>query len=230
MQNASLWPQILQTISVIIAAVSFLIGINSWRRTEIGKKKIELAVRTLAAFREVEQAFREIRSPMGYSNEGLSRQPIEGESENDAEIRRRAFVAIERINNRAEKFIAVQNMRYEFEAYFGHESIEQPYRKMLTVRARIIGAAHSLENYWRRQIHTFQTEEQHQEHLDRMGAAEAIFWEDSDDPDPLKPVIAEMMDEVTKVCGQAIEPSRNIKEWITRRWREFRRFWLCRTD
>ncbi|MBY5565119.1 hypothetical protein AB9E09_09455 [Rhizobium leguminosarum] len=222
------WPYVIQTISVVVAAVSFLVGINAWRRTEIGKKKIELAVHTLAAFREIEQAFSEIRSPMSYSNEGLSRQAVEGESEQDAELRRRAFVAIERINNRSAKFMAAQSLRYQLEAYFGVEVIERPFQRMLELRGKIIGAANRLEHSWRQQGHQFRTEEQFTQHLERMHSAEAVFWEDSADPDPIKPQVAEMMADITMLCREVIEPSHNIAIWFSRRWFEFRRFWLCK--
>lgn len=228
--TAPIWPQVIQTISVVIAAISFLVGVNAWRRTEIGKKKIELAVQLLAAFRDVEQAFTEIRSPIGRANEGLSRQAVEGESASDAEIRRRAFVAIERINTRSEKFLVVQSLRFHFEAYFGEKSIERPYNQMLQIRARIVAAANRLENHWRQQGGQFRTEEQFQQHLRQMHAAEAIFWEDTEDPDPLKPLVTEMMRDITAICGDAIEPSRNIKHWISRRISEFNRFWLCKNQ
>ncbi len=48
--------------SAAIAAISFVVGISTWRREFVGKRRIELAESVLALFYEAADAIQEIRS------------------------------------------------------------------------------------------------------------------------------------------------------------------------
>lgn len=72
---------IITSISVAIAALSFVSGVSAWKREFIGKRQIELAESVLAMFYEVEDAIREIRNPFAYTDEGKSRKRADNERE-----------------------------------------------------------------------------------------------------------------------------------------------------
>ena len=88
--------EIITSISVMIAAIAFVSGINAWKREFVGKRRIELAETVLAMFYEAQDAIREIRSPFGTTNEGNTRKRSDNELEEDAIILDRAYVVFER--------------------------------------------------------------------------------------------------------------------------------------
>ncbi len=219
--------QILQTASVVIAAATFAYGVGSWRRTVVGKKRVDLALEGIIAFREIEQALREIRSPFSSGDEGATRQPHPGESEGDAKLAQQAYVAIERLNNRSEKFAKLQSLKHQFEAYYGKEALA-PFNEIMAIQNDIIRASIKLETYWKKQGKPFATQEDFDTHLERMDSAEAIFWEGYGDPDPIAPRIDAAMQQVDEICRDVIEPARNIAVVGKNIQKRFKRFWLCK--
>lgn len=218
--------QILQTVSVVIAAATFVYGVGSWRRTVIGQKRVDLAVEGIIAFRELEQAFHEIRSPFSSGDEGSTRKPRFGETEEDAKLNQKAYVAVERMNDRSEKFSKVQSLKHQFEAYYGREALI-PFDEVLKIRNDIIRSSYRLEMHWKKQGGTFATDEDFNRHLARMHEAEAIFWEGYSEPDPINPRLETVMRQIDEICRDVIEPSRNIVVVWRNLKRRFRRFWLC---
>ncbi|MBD9390187.1 hypothetical protein IB237_23580 [Agrobacterium sp. AGB01] len=219
--------QILQTASVVIAAASFVYGIGSWRRAAIGQKRVDLAVEGIIAFRQVEQAFREIRSPFSHDHEGATRKPRNGETESDAKLNQQAYVAMERMNARSEKFAKLQSLRHQFEAYYGKDALE-PFDSVLSIQNEIVRASYLLEIHWKKQGKQFESQEAFDAHLTKMHAAEAIFWDRYEEPDPINPRVDEVMRKVDEICRDVIEPSRNIAVVAKNVRKRFRRFWLCK--
>lgn len=219
--------QIIETTSVVIAAATFVYGVGSWRRTVIGQKRVNLAVEGIIAFREVEQAFREIRSPFSSSDEGATRRPRLGESADDARLGQQAYVAIERLNARAERFAKLQSLKYQFEAYYGRDAMP-PFDEILAIRNEIVRASFTLENCWKKQGGQFPTQEEFDVHLQRMHSAEEIFWEGYGDPDPIALRIEGVMRQADEICRNVIEPARNIAVVSKNMLRRFKRFWLCK--
>ena len=62
---------ILESISLIIAAWAVIIGVNAWRREYIGKRRLELAEEVLSLFYEARDIIRYIRNPFGYIGRGV---------------------------------------------------------------------------------------------------------------------------------------------------------------
>jgi hypothetical protein len=219
--------QILQTASVVIAAASFVYGIGSWRRAAIGQKRVDLAVEGIVAFREVEQAFREIRSPFSRDDEGATRKSRVGETESDAKLNQQAYVAMERMNARSDKFAKLQSLRHQFEAYYGTDALA-PFNDVLDIQNQIIRASYRLEIHWKKQGKSFDSEEAFEAHLVKMHEAEAIFWEGYEEPDPINLRLDEVTRKVDDICRDVIEPSRNIAIVAKNLRKRFRRFWLCK--
>ena len=113
---------ILQSISLIIAAWAVIVGVNAWRREYIGKKRHELAEEILALFYEARDVIRSIRNPFGYAGEGSTRNAGVNETPEQKDINDRAFVVIERYNKNRELFNKIHSMRYRYMAQFGEES------------------------------------------------------------------------------------------------------------
>jgi len=82
---------ILQTISIVLAAWAVVSGVNAWKREFIGKRRIELVQDVLALFYEAQDAISAIRSPFGFEGEGESREKKEMESPEETKARNRAY-------------------------------------------------------------------------------------------------------------------------------------------
>jgi hypothetical protein len=217
--------QILQTISIIIAALAVAFSVTAWRRTELGKRRIELAEEAATLFYEIGPAINMIRSPVSWSTEGKSRERQKGESEAQAEARDRAHVVIERYNENAELFAKVHALRFRFRAYFGEEAY-RPFSELDQVLREIIGATRRLARLWALDSSTMRPERV-EEHDKRMFAAEAIIWQDSEEPDPLTPRIEKLIADMDRTCQAVINPRPTIgtlcNDWLS----SARRFWLC---
>jgi hypothetical protein len=65
---------ILESVSIIIAAIVAIKGIDSWRRELRGSKEVELSEQVLALFYECRDNIRFIRNPFSHSDEGSTRK------------------------------------------------------------------------------------------------------------------------------------------------------------
>ena len=77
---------IAQAIAVIAACWAIISGVGAWKREFIGKRKIELAEDTLAAFFEIKDSIHFIRNPWSSGTEGQSRKRSDRESEEEANL------------------------------------------------------------------------------------------------------------------------------------------------
>ena len=78
--------QVIQAVSLIVAAWTAIYGIRAWRSEFVGKKRIELAEEVLVRFYEARDVIRIIRNPFGYVGEGSTRQGAEGEAPEEKQI------------------------------------------------------------------------------------------------------------------------------------------------
>ena len=218
-----MWPSILQTGSVLIAALSVVLGISAWRRTLLGQKRFDLAEQVAVGFAEARTALGQIRSPASFGGEGSSRPRSENETEEMRQVLDQAYVAIERYN-KSEAFSKLLPLRHRFELYFGEEAA-RPFSELEEIVWEIIFAARKLERLWPRQGKPM-TAEQFERHLKEMHAAEAIFWAGSEDPDPLTPRIDKMVRDINTTCRAIINPRHDlctvVRGWLTSTWKFIR--------
>jgi hypothetical protein len=97
------WLKALESISIIAASLTAILGVSSWRKAERWKRKYELAEEVLSKFYESQQIIKNIRSPFGFSDEGKTRNRSENETKEKQEIdqrmkqRKRAIYSIKRM-------------------------------------------------------------------------------------------------------------------------------------
>ncbi|MCB8981671.1 MAG: hypothetical protein H6657_30045 [Ardenticatenaceae bacterium] len=190
---------IITSISVAIAAISFVMGITAWKREFIGKRKIELAESLLAVFYEAEDAIKEIRSPFSYVGEGKTRKRSENELEEQSELLDRAYIVFERYQKREELFAQLRATKYRAMASFGAKASE-PFDEIGKILKEIFLAANMLATqYWPRQGYRHLTEEQFLQNRGQMEHYEAIFW-----------YMGEEKDEIGRRAHKAIKAIENI--------------------
>ena len=202
---------ILESISIIIAAWAVIIGVNAWRREYIGKRKLELAEEVLALFYEARDVISFIRSPFGFSGEGSTRNASPNETPEEKQINDRAYVVFERYNKRQDLFNKLYSMRYRYMARFikdfGKDSAK-PFEDLRKIVNEIFLSARMLSYYWEQQgRRMWKDDEEFQRHLEEMHKYEAIFWEMSPDKDPIMPrvdaVISDIEAQSLRIIGKS---------------------------
>lgn len=138
---------VLQNVSVIIAALTAIWGISAWRRELRGKKEHDLAEEVLALFYEARDAIRAIRSVGGFGEEGKTRQASPEETPDEKQALDRAYVAVERYNTRKEVFNKLWAIRYRFMALFGRDKAG-PFDELRAVVNELFVASELLGTYY----------------------------------------------------------------------------------
>jgi hypothetical protein len=87
---------IAQAVAVMAACWAIISGVGAWKREFIGKRKIELAEETLAAYFEIKDAIAFIRSPFSSNTEGDTRERSPNESDAERQLLDRGFIVFER--------------------------------------------------------------------------------------------------------------------------------------
>jgi hypothetical protein len=197
--------EIVQSVSLIVAALSVVFGVNAWQREFVGKRRIELAEDALALFYEARDAIRYIRSPLGHVGEGSSRQAAENESPREKEIYDRASVVFERYNKHQELFNKIHSMRYRFISHFG-KGAAQPFDDLRSIVNDIFFSSFMLARYWSEQDRRYwRNDEERQKHLQEIDRWEAVFWDRLSDKDPITPRLEAVVLGIETRCRAIIE-------------------------
>ncbi len=187
---------ILESVSLIFAAWTVIIGVNAWQREYIGKRKLELAEEVLALFYEARDAVRYIRNPFGYAGEGSARNAAPNESPEEKQINDRANVVFERYNKRQALFNKLYSMRYRYMARFSKDSAK-PFDELNKIVNDIFTSAHMLSYYWKEQGHRqWKNDAEFRQHLEEMHKYEAIFWEKGSKEDSIIPRVDKVISDI----------------------------------
>jgi len=212
---------ILESISLIIAAWTVILGVNAWRHEFIGKRRIELAEEVLALFYEARDVISYIRNPFGYSGEGSSRKSSENESPEEKQIYDNAYVVVERYNKNQELFNKIYSMRYRFMAQFGKEA-SVPFDELRKIVNDIFISSRMLTHHWKDQgRRTWKSEAEFNKHLEELHKYEAVFWEMSVDDDPIIPRVSAVISNIEDRCNAIIGKKTTLQRlwiWISKLW------------
>lgn len=130
----------LSNLGVLIASITAIWGVNSWRRDVKWRRKYELAEEVLASFYKAHDSIRIIRSPFGFEGEGESRTKKEGESLEETKIYNQAYVSRERYERNKSTFEKLQSLKFRFIVIYGKE-YEQYFNKVSQVINKIFTAS-----------------------------------------------------------------------------------------
>jgi len=208
---------ILESISIILAAWAVIIGVNAWRREYIGKRRLELAEDVLALFYEARDAISYIRNPSGHVGEGSTRNADPNESPEEKQINDNAYVVFERYNKRQDLFNKLYSMRYRYMARFGKDSAK-PFNELNKIVNEIFVSARMLSHYWKQQgRRIWKNDKEFQQHLEEMHKYEAVFWEKGFSEDPVIPRLNTVISDIEAQCNRIISPTilQRIKQWFS---------------
>lgn len=82
---------IAQAVAIVSACWAIISGVGAWKREFIGKRKIELAEETLAAFFELKDAVAFIRNPWSSGEEGKTRNRADYETKEESQLLDRGY-------------------------------------------------------------------------------------------------------------------------------------------
>ena len=195
------WIELLTLVSILVGICVAIYGIDTWRREHVGKRQLELAEDTLALFYEAADVVRELRHPASFGHEMKDVEQQDGESNAKFQARQNASVVFHRYNKHQALFSKLHASRYRFMAQIGKEEA-RPFDELRSITSRITLAANVLARLWPRDH--FRTDEQKKKHWDDIERHEAVFWEGSEEDDPIKPILDKAIADMEATCQSVI--------------------------
>lgn len=212
---------IAQAMSVVAACWAIITGVGAWKREFIGKRKIELAEETLAAYFEINDAIAYIRSPFSSNTEGSTRERSPHETEAERQLLDRGYIVFERYEKKKDIFVRFSTLKYKFMAVFGPKT-EDIFTDTHQVINSIFESANMLAtHYWQRQGRVQMEVDEFQKHLDEMRQHQGIFWDRYNKNDEVREKLSTIqtsLESVTKPCFE--EPMKTFtiftKKWFNK--------------
>jgi len=192
-----------QSVSLILASLFAIYGIDAWRREYVGKRRIELAEEVLALFYQARDIIGTIRSSFGYVGEGETRKPGPNENPEHKEALDQAYVLIERYNRHTEVFSRIHALRYRFMAQFGTDSMA-PFEELNRVINELILSARRKARHSTQPERTLQSEEALERHHQEFIEIERVYYSGFED-DPISPRVNKIVGDIERVCRSVIE-------------------------
>lgn len=158
------------------------------------KRWTELTEAVLTDVYRVRSAFSWVRHPLARGGEGSTRPRAETESEEEAKVLDSLFAPIERLNKEGELFARLQAHIPRFQANFGQKA-GRPLEDLIVVHNKIVFASNTLIRIQRQRAYNSPV----------IGRYEAIIWENSEDPDPLIPIIDKAVADIEEICRPVLE-------------------------
>ncbi len=201
---------IIESISIIIAAWAIIIGVTAWRREYVGKRNLELAEEVLSMFYEARDSINAIRSPFGFVGEGSTREAAPNESPEEKKVYDRAYVTHERYNRHRENFNKLFSIRYRYMARFGSDSVE-PFDNLKYVVSEILSAADMLSYHWTERASRPNIEK----NLDQIREYESIIWYKGSN-DSIMPKIEKLISDIEVQSRKILEPRLidRMRQWF----------------
>ncbi|MDJ0674154.1 MAG: hypothetical protein QNJ36_01925 [Calothrix sp. MO_167.B42] len=221
-------PNVITSVSVMIAALSFVSGVSAWKREFIGKRRIELAESVLAMFYEVEDVIREIRNPFSHNDEGKSRKRSDNEREEESKLLDRAYIVFERYQKREKLFAELRSMKYRFRAAFVTQTDKlfeelDPFEELDKVLQDIWISASMLGSYyWQRQGREVSDTEL-KKHLSEMHKYEAVFWLIDENEDTISLRIRNVVQQVENITRDVVKANSGLS------WQQWPMKLLCKS-
>lgn len=209
---------IAQAIAVVSACWAIISGVGAWKREFIGKRKIELAEETLAAFFEIKDAIAFIRNPWSSGQEGSTRNRAAHEVEADSQLHDRGYVVFERYESKKDIFVRFNTLKYKFMAMFGTET-ENIFKDTSQTLNSIFASANMLATHYRKRQGRVQMEvDEFQKHLDEMRRHEGIFWDLYNENDEIRNQLAANQQDIERVTKPCFEEPMKTYTIFTKQW------------
>ena len=182
---------IIQAFAVSVVAIPAFLGLNSWRKEHVGKRKVQLAEETLSATYELQSVIEWVRHPASWGDEGNQRPNREEEPVNRRHLNDAYYSRIARLKAESKQFSSLKAIKPIFRAYFGDEA-EASLQVLFTTRNQINLAVAALIN----QRDGDELPQDLRRHY------ESIIWDFSspDQPDEIRRDVNRAVSEIEAIC------------------------------
>jgi hypothetical protein len=195
---------ILQNISIIVASLTAIYGVISWRLEHIAKRKIDLAEEVLCTIYELKDIITFIRNPGMYEGEGSTRKRANNETPDESRLLDNSYVVYERYNKFKEVFNNFHKLRYRYLANFGKKG-DEPFKIIREVIRDIFTASRMLGQYWQKSEREFMSDKQHEDHVRKIEKFEKIFCEEGENDQ-----INSRIDFAINICEEVCKSANNF--------------------
>ena len=216
----------ISSLSVLIAALTFITGVFTWKREFVGKRRIELAESVLAMFYEAEDIIKQIRNPGSFIGEGKTRKREENELKKDSELLDRAYIVIERYQKREMLFSQIRSLRYRVKAMFGTPASE-PFDELDKLINEIFSAAQMLgTHYWPREGRVEMAADEFKKHLEEKHLYEKTIWYMGEENDTVTPRVKEIIANIENILQDAFVSQDNFAASALDDIKDYVRMWI----
>ena len=188
---------VLKGLSIIIASIVAIIGINSWSRETRWKKKHEISHNSVLVFYKLREAIRRIRNPFISAGELNSVKKKYNLDQGQYDDKNR-LVYYHRIECEEAIINEFRSQKHAFMAVFGKEK-EKYFEGMLRIISRVGNAAHAYDMY-KQSIRSGSDQTDISQRQKELSKQEKILWENYIEEDPILQEIDAIIDQVEKDC------------------------------
>lgn len=187
-----------ESIAIIIASCTAILGINAWKREHVGRRRLDLAEKSLALFYEAKEVINATRSSFGQSGDAqlIEQWASEGGAA-QGEPAQPPLLALRLSRRQRKLFRQIRVLRFRFEAVFGREAA-QPFNDLFAVRRDICDAEYEFLLMQGNGAACEQNETRTTELL-------AIMYGGRDTHDPTTIRLNALVEEIDKACRPVIE-------------------------
>jgi len=180
--------EIVESISLIIASITAIIGISAWRRELKGKKEYDLAEEALYLFYESRDRIRIIRNLFSLVVGVKTENVFPGKTQRD--------LLMDIYNKHHEVFNKLHTLRYRFMVLFGADKVK-PFDDIRSIINDLFYAAERLPFYWDR-------EEESKKCQKKVHELESILYGTFDEKDPIEIGVNEIITNIDEICDKVI--------------------------
>ena len=171
-------PDWIVAIAAAMASWQGIKSLNTWRREEAGRRRMELAEVALSEFYEARDIFKWVRTPAGEGRETAVAQPAPDDPEGRIQAQRDVYYPIlKRLADDGEFFGRMRARRYRVQALFGPAGAE-PYDIINAVHGKVALAAKML-------VQTQQEGTPSEAETARSGEWQDTVWDDAEESDEI---------------------------------------------
>ena len=187
--------EIVESISLIIASITAIIGISAWRRELKGKKEYDLAEEALYLFYESRDRIRIIRNLFSLAVGVKTENVFPGKTQRD--------LLMDIYNKHHEVFNKLHTLRYRFMVLFGADKVK-PFDDIRSIINDLFYATERLPSYWDWEKDELKREEGAKKCQEKVHELESILFKTSEENDPLETRLNNIISNIEEICGKVL--------------------------
>lgn len=187
--------EIIESISLIIASITAIIGISAWRRELKGKKEYDLAEEALYLFYESRDRIRIIRNLFSLVVGLKTENVFPGKTQRD--------LLMDIYSKHHEVFNKLHTLRYRFMVLFGADKVK-PFDAIRSIINDLFYATERLPSYWDWEKDELKREEEAKKCQEKVHELESILFKTSEENDPLETRLNNIISNIEEICGKVL--------------------------